>query len=172
MGALSLKIGQPLGFKPEGEGPAPVLTGQGFEIFCFQGGLTLAEVAGFAGGPVSCGLYVDQAIPVLALDIEGYGAMEVAFCIFAEPEDTRAAYLDSDPLAHTAHLVLCDYPSSLVRAVRAINPAISLMARLRQGLMEQLGRYQGLDHCFKVIDSIYERLGPGDIRAMISMRLA
>ena len=172
MGALSLTIGQPLGITPEGEGPAPVLTGQGFEVFCFQAGLTPAEVSGFATGRVLCGLYVDQAIPVLVLDIEGFGGLEVALCIFTEPKDKQAAFFASDPATHSAHLALCDHPSSIVRAVRALNPGPAVMTRVRQALMDQPGRYRDINQCFAVMARIYQDLGPGDIRTRVSMRPA
>jgi hypothetical protein len=172
VGAARLKVGQMLGVRPECEGPAPVLTAQGVEVFCFQSGLTESEVRGFAHGAVLCGLYVDQAIPVLVLDVEGFGGLEVAFCVFTEPQDKRAAFFASDPALHTAHLVLCDFPEAVVRAVRAIHPGPAVMLRIRQALLDQAAAHQDINQCFSAMSDIYERLGPGDLRGLALMRPA
>ncbi len=171
-GALDLKIGDPLGVRPEGEGPAPVLVGGGFEVFCFYAGLTPAEVRGFASGHIACGVYVEEAIPVLVLDIEGFGGLEVAFNIFAEPENKRRAFFEAAPQAGSANLILCDHPDSIVRAVRIIRPGAMLLGEIKNACFDQLSLYRNMGQCFQAMSALYDTLGPEDIRARVVMRPA
>jgi len=170
--ALNLKVGQSLGIRPEGEGPAPMLAGGGFEVFFFHGGLTPSEVRGFASGALTCGVYVEDAIPILVLTIDGFGGLEVAFNIHAEPEDKRRAFFESAPAQGAAHLVLCDYPESVVRAVRAIRPGPWLMAEIKKACLDQLCLYKDLAHCFRAMARIYDSIGPEDMRERVLMRPA
>ena len=169
---MDLKIGQSLGVRPEGEGPAPVLVGGGFEVFCFYGELTPAEVRGFSSGGISCGVYVEEAIPVLVLDIEEFGGLEVAFNIFAEPENKRRAFFEAAPQAGSANLILCDHPGSVVRAVRTIRPGAMLLAEIKSACFDQLSLYPTMGQCFQAMSRLYDTLVPEDIRARVAMRPA
>lgn len=170
MSAHGLHVGQTLGVRPEAEGPAPVLVGGSFDVFCFYGGLSPAEVEGFARGGVLCGVYVENAIPVLALDIESFGWLEVAFNIFAEPEDKRRAFFESDPRTGSAGLILCDHPQSVVRAIRTIHPGPGPLAEIKKACLDQLALYSNLTQCFRAMTRLYESLGPDDIRSRVMMR--
>lgn len=172
MSALNLKIGQSLGIRPEGEGPAPMLAGGGFEVFFFYGGLSPEEVRGFASGAVTCGVYVEEAIPVLVLDIEEFGGLEVAFNIHAEPEDKRRAFFESSPTLGSAHIVLCDHPEAVVRAVRAIRPGPLLMAEIKKACFDQLSLYKDMAHCFRAMARLYDSIGPEEMRERVVMRPA
>lgn len=172
MEAICLAVGQVLDVRPEGEGPAPVLAGGGFEVFCFYAGLTRAETEGFARGGIRCGVYVEDAIPVLILDIEGFGGLEVAFNIFAEPEEKRQAFFQSAPLAADARLILCDHPSSVVRAVRVIRPGLTAMTDIKQACFDQLIRHQTLARCFEAMTRLFDTVGPEDIRSRTLLRPA
>lgn len=172
MSALNLKAGQSLGIRPAGEGPAPVLSGGGFEVFFFYSEISEREAGAFAARGLSCGVYVEDAVPVLVLDIEGFGGLEVAFNIYAEPEDKRRAFFESDPALGTAHLVLCDYPEAIVRAVRAIRPGPLLMAEIKKACLDQLSLYRDIGHCFKAMTRLYEAIGPEDMRERVLMRPA
>ena len=172
MSALNLKLGQSLGIRPEGEGPAPVLVGGGFEVFFFYGGLSQEEVRGFSSGALSCGVYVEDAIPVLVLDIEGFGGLEVAFNIYAEPEDKRRTFFESSPSQATAHLVLCDHPESVVRAVRMIRPGPFLLAEIKKACLDQLCIYRDMAHCFRAMARLYDSISPEDMRERVLTRSA
>lgn len=172
MSALNLKLGQSLGIRPAGEGPAPVLVGGGFEVFFFYGGISPDEVRGFASGALACGVYVEEAIPVLVLDVEGFGGLEVAFNIFAEPEDKRRAFFESTPSLGTAHLVLCDHPDSVVRAVRTIHPGPLLISEIKKACLDQLSLYADISHCFRAMSRLYEAITPEDMRERVLMRPA
>ena len=172
MSALNLKLGQSLGIRPSGEGPAPVLAGGGFEIFFFYGGLSQEEVRGFSSGALSCGVYVEDAIPVLVLDIEGFGGLEVAFNIYAELEDKRRAFFESSPSLAATHLVLCDHPDSVVRAVRVIRPGPNLLAEIKKACLDQLCVYKDLAHCFRAMSRLYDAISPEDMRERVLLRPA
>jgi len=172
VGALELKLGQPLGIRPEGEGPAPVLVGGGFEVFCFYGGLSREDVRGFAAGAISCGVYVEDAVPVLVLDIEHFGGLEVAFNIFAEPEDKRRAFFESNPRHDTANLVLCSHPEAVVHAVRVIRPGADLISRIKRACFDQLCLYGNITQCFQAMARIYGSIDPLDMRERVDMRPA
>lgn len=172
MGALSLKVGQTLGIRPEGEGPAPVLAGGGFDVFFFYGGLSGAEVRGFATGALTCGVYVEDAIPVLVLDIEGFGGLEVAFNIFAEPEDKRRAFFEAPPTLGEANIVLCGHPESVVLAVRAIRPGPFLVSEIKKACLDQLCLYRDITHCFRAMSRLYDQIDPEDMRGRVLMRPA
>lgn len=172
MGALDLTVGQPLGVTPEGEGPAPVLVAGGFEVFCFYAGLSPAEVRGFATGAISCGVFTHEAIPVLVLDIEGFGGLEVAFNIFAEPEAKRRLFFEAAPQPDATTLVLCDHPGAVVRAVRAIRPGAAILAEIKSACSDQLSLYQTMAQCYQAMSRLYDALGPEDIRARVAMRPA
>ena len=172
MEAFCLKVGQVLDVRPEGEGPAPVLTGGGFEVFCFYGGLTRAETEGFATGAMRCGVYVEDAIPVLVLEIEDFGGLEVAFNIFAESEEKRRAFFEEDPQAATARLILCDHPAAVVRAVRTFHPGIKTMSRIKQACFDQLSRHDDVSRCFAAMARIYDTISPEDIRSRVVLRPA
>lgn len=172
MSALNLKLGQSLGIRPEGEGPAPVLAGGGFEVFFFYSGISQEEVDGFASGALSCGVYVEDAIPVLVLDIDGFGGLEVAFNIYAEPEDKRRAFFESNPLQGEAHLVLCGHPDSVVRAVRTIRPGAFMIAEIKKACLDQLSIYRDMTHCFRAMGRLYDAISPEDMRERTLMRPA
>lgn len=172
MSALNLKVGQSLGIRPAGEGPAPVLAGGGFEVFFFYEGISAAEVRGFSAGALTCGVYVEDAVPVLVLDIEGFGGLEVAFNIYAEPEDKRRAFFEANPTLGAAHLVLCDYPDSTVRAVRPIRPGPLLMAEIKKACLDQLSLYRDISHCFRGMTRLYDSISPEDMRERVLMRPA
>ncbi|WP_243358475.1 hypothetical protein [Fundidesulfovibrio terrae] len=172
MSALDLKVGQSLGIRPAGEGPAPVLAGGGFEVFFFYEDISDAEARGFAAGALSCGVYVEDAVPVLVIDIEGFGGLEVAFNIYAEPEDKRRTFFESNPAMGIAHLVLCDFPDATVRAVRAIRPGPMLMAEIKKACLDQLSLYRDIGHCFRAMTRLYETIGPEDMRERVLMRPA
>lgn len=172
MSALNLKVGQSLGIRPEGEGPAPMLAGGGFEVFFFYSGLTPEEVRGFGSGALTCGVYVQEAIPVLVLDIEGFGGLEVAFNIHAEPEDKRRAFLESSPAPGAAHLVLCDYPQSVVRAARAIRPGPRVMAEIKSACLDQLSLYRDMAHAFRAMGRLFDSIDPEEMRERVVMRPA
>ena len=172
MSALNLKVGQSLGIRPEGEGPAPMLAGGGFDVFFFYGGLTPDETRSFVSGALSCGVYVEDAIPVLVLDIEGFGGLEVAFNIHAEPEDKRRAFFESAPSLAAANIVLCDHPDPVVQAVRAIHPGPWIMADIKKACLDQLSLYQDLAHCFRAMARIYSSIGPEDMRERVILRPA
>ena len=168
----ALTVGHSLGIRPEGEGPAPMLVGGGFEVFFFYGGLTPEEVQGFAEGALTCGVYVEQAVPVLVLDIEGFGGLEVAFNIHAETEDKRRAFFESLPGLGTARLVLCDHPSSVVRAIRAIRPGSGLIAEIKKACFDQLTLYRDMAQCFAAMSRVYAAIGPEEMRELTIMRPA
>jgi len=167
--ALNLQVGQALGLRPEGEGPAPMLAGGGFEIFFFYGGLTKGEVRSFAAGALGCGVYVEDAIPILVLDIEGFGGLEVAFNIHAEPEDKRRAFFESGQTQATANIVLCDHPGAVVRAVRTIRPGPRILAEIKNACLDQLALYQDLAHCFRAMTRIYGSISPEDMRGRVHL---
>jgi len=170
--AANLKVGQSLGIRPEGEGPAPVLAGGAFEVFFFYGGLSEEEVSAFASAPLSCGVYVEDAIPVLVLDIEGFGGLEVAFNIYAEPEDKRRAFFEASPSLGEAHIVLCGHPDSVVRAVRAIRPGPLAMSEIKKACLDQLCLYKDISHCFRAMANLYRSIDPEDMRSRVLMRSA
>jgi len=170
--ALDLQVGQALGIRPEGEGPAPVLVGGGFEVFFFYGGLSREEVQGFATGAISCGVYVEDSIPVLVLDIEHFGGLEVAFNIFVEPEDKRRQFFESNPAGGTAHIVLCDHPGSVVQAVRLIRPGTQAVSEIKKACFDQLHLYKNLTQCFQAMGRIYSSIGPEEMRGMVTLRPA
>ncbi|WP_243313902.1 hypothetical protein [Fundidesulfovibrio agrisoli] len=172
MTALDLQVGQALGIRPEGEGPAPVLVGGGFEVFFFYGGLSREEVQGFATGAVSCGVYVEDAIPVLVLDIENFGGLEVAFNIFVEPEEKRRQFFEAAPGGSTAHIVLCDHPGSVVQAVRLIRPGVQVISEIKKACFDQLTLYRNLSQCFQAMARIYDAISPEEMRRMVTMRPA
>ncbi|GAB6039157.1 hypothetical protein JCM15519_37160 [Fundidesulfovibrio butyratiphilus] len=167
--ASGLQVGQTLWVKPEGEGPAPVLVGASFDVFCFYGGLSAAEVEGFARGGVLCGVYVENAIPVLALDIEEFGLLVVAFNIFAEPEDKRRAFFESDPLAGSCGLILCDHPQSVVRAIRTIRPGPAAISEIKRACFDQLTLYPNITQCFAAMTKLFDSLSPDEIRNRVVM---
>lgn len=172
MTALTLQIGQALGIRPEGEGPAPVLVGGGFEVFFFYGGLSREEVSGFATGAVSCGVYVEDAIPVLVLDIEGFGGLEVAFNIFVEPEEKRRVFFESNPTGGTASIVLCDHPGAVVQAVRHIRPGAQTISEIKKACFDQLCLYKTIGQGFQAMRRIYDSISPEQMRTLTPMRPA
>lgn len=171
MSTSSLKVGQTLGIRPECEGPAPVLVGGSFDVFFFYGGLSPAEVRGFAAGALTCGVYVEDAIPVLVLDIEGFGGLEVAFNIFAEPEDKRRAFFEAQPTLGEANIVLCGHPDSTVLAVRTIRPGAFLVSEIKKACLDQLALYRDISHCFRAMAQVWET-NQEDMRGRVLMRPA
>jgi hypothetical protein len=172
MNALNLTLGQSLGIRPPGEGPAPILAGGGFELFFFYGGLSVEEIRCFASGALTCGVYVEEAIPVLVLDIEGFGGLEVAFNIYAEPEEKRQAFFEQSPAQSTANLVLCGHPDPVVLAVRTIAPGPMLIAEIKKACFDQLCLYKDITGCFAAMGRIYSSIGPEDMRSRVLMRPA
>ena len=167
-----LAVGQSLGIRPEGEGPAPMLVGGGFEVFFFYGGLSEEEIRGFGSGTLACGVYVEQAVPVLVLDIEGFGGLETAFNIYAEPEDRRREFFESRPGLGSARIVLCDHPQAVVRAIRTIRPGPETVAAVKAACFDQLSLYHDISGCFSAMTRLYEAIGPEEMRERTLMRPA
>jgi len=172
LSALNLQVGQFLGIRPEVEGPAPVLAGDGFEVFFFYGGLTAEEAQAFATGAAACGVYVEDAIPVLVLDVEGFGGLEVAFNIFAEPEDKRRRFLESATCRPSVNIVLCDHPEPVVRAVRQIRAGALAMTEIRRACFDQLCLYRDMAQCFQAMARLYEAIDRQEMRRRTAMRPA
>ncbi|GFK93524.1 hypothetical protein NNJEOMEG_01358 [Fundidesulfovibrio magnetotacticus] len=172
MSALSLRVGQSLGIRPEVEGPAPVLAGGTFEVFFFYADLTEEEVRAFTSAPLACGVYVEDAIPVLVLDIEGFGGLEVAFNLFAEPEEKRRAFLETVPARHEAIIVLCDHPDPVVRAVRQVRAGPMAITEIKRALFDQLSLYRDMTHCFQAMSRLFASVDPEEIRGRTLMRPA
>lgn len=170
--AAPLTVGQALGIRPEGEGPAPMLTGGGFEVFFFYAGLHAQEIQGFATGNLACGVYVEDAVPVLVLDIEGFGGLDVAFNIYAEPEDKRQAFFETQPSLGAARIILCDHPQAVVRAIRTIRPGAETIAAIKTACFDQLSLYHNLSDCFAAMTRLYNAISPEDIRERTPMRPA
>ena len=116
---LEIKIGEPLPFDPGkvGEGVVPVVEGAGLGIYLFYSNLKKQEINSIQEGELHYGLFNNESIPFFIINIPGAFDFVVSIDLSLEVPATRKKWFTE---GNDLSLILCDYPSLMVRAIRMI----------------------------------------------------
>lgn len=116
---LKLIIGKPLPFDPGkvSEGVVPVVEGSGLGVYLLYSNLQNKEIKGIQEGELHYGLFNSEAIPFFVINAPGVFDFIVSVDLSLEEPSTRKKWFTE---GNVLSLILCDYPSLTVRALRMI----------------------------------------------------
>jgi len=153
----SLSVGQTLGSIPPSQGTMPVLNGPSFDVIAFYSDLSHREVRDWQEGRLRYGVFIQEGIPILLLDLGKTWRLDIYLNIFREPSESRRPFFEGDPESTDVHLALASYPSVIVMAKRSIRIDPSHMMQIKEACFTQLSAYHSAEECSCVIDRIYAR---------------
>jgi hypothetical protein len=152
-----LSVGQTLGSIPPGQGLMPVLNGPSFDIIGFYSNLSSKKIREWQQGKLRYGVFVQDGIPIVLIDLGRIWRLDIHFNILQEPHDVRRAFFEGDPEATRVHLALASHPSVVVLAKRSFQLDPSLMMRIKEACFTQLSAYPSAEECSRNIERIYAR---------------
>jgi hypothetical protein len=116
---LKLVIGEPLPFDPGkiSEGVVPVVEGAGLGVYLLYSNLQNKEIKGIQEGELHYGLFNSEAIPFFVINAPGVFDFVVSIDLNRETPEIRKKWFTE---GNVLSLILCDYPSLTVRALRMI----------------------------------------------------
>ena len=132
----TIKVGENYPIAPTDVGFVARLQGEAFHVIGFDNGIRASEVREFTSNPLRYGVFRYGAtdagvVPFFLIKIAGTDwYFDVSFNLPQEPEITRAAFLAADGAA-IVPIILCDYPTGRVRAIRAITVDADTLNQIR-----------------------------------------
>ena len=168
----TIKVGENYPIAPTDMGFVARLQGETFQVVGFADNLRASEVREFKSNPIRYGVFRYGAtesgiVPFFLVKIAGSDwYFDVSFNLPQEPEAiTRDAFLGSDGAA-LVPLILCDYPTGKVRAIRAITVSAEVMNRIRETCRNQTDAQvvdRAISECYLYI-SLDEMIDDADMR--------
>ena len=168
----TIKVGENYPIAPTDMGFVARLQGETFQVVGFADNLRASEVREFKSNPIRYGVFRYGAtdtgiVPFFLVKIAGSDwYFDVSFNLPQAPEAiTRDAFLASDSSA-LVPLVLCDYPSGKVRAIRAITVSAEVMNRIRETCRNQTDAEvvdRAISECYLYI-SLDQMIDDADMR--------
>ena len=149
-----LRVGQSIGSIPPSEGLMPVINGPSFDIIALYSGLSTREVKDWQDGRLRYGVFVQEGIPFLLLDLGKVWELDISLNMFGESRESRRAFFEGDPETTEVHLVLASYPSVVILAKRTVRLDPEDMRRIKEACLTQLSAYPSAQACRRVIDRI------------------
>jgi hypothetical protein len=140
---LKLIIGEPLPFDPgtNREGVIPVIEGAGLGIYLFYSNLKKQEINSIQKGELFYGLFNGESIPFFVINIPGAFDFIVSIDLSLEEPETRKKWFTE---GNVLSLILCDYPSLTVRALRMIGVDSLILGEFKTRCFDSINR--GIDY--------------------------
>jgi hypothetical protein len=134
------------------EGPVAQIRGGAFNVIVFQPDLTTTHIKLFKKHPLQTGVYIHErgAVPVPFFIVKWRAThwfFDVPLNLTGEQE--RKPFLEQE--GNIIVLILCDYPSGRVRAIRAINIELETMRRIKEACEQQTTTTavnEAIDKCY------------------------
>ena len=167
-----IQVGDIYPIPPDGEGFVARMQGQAFHVIGFASNLKAREVKVFKNKPLRYGLfkYVEGpgAVPFFLVRIAGTDwYFDVSFNLPVELTRTWSAFLTAPDASVIVPIILCDFPSGKVRAIRAISVDAETMRDLKATCRAQVdGGVVG-----RAITECYQRISLEDMLNRTEWRL-
>lgn len=132
----TITVGENYPIAPTEMGFVARLQGEAFQVVGFDSGIRASEVRTFTSNPLRYGVFRYGAtehgiVPFFLVQIAGTGwYFDVSFNLPQEQGITQDAFFDADGAA-IVPLILCDYPTPRVRAIRAITVDADTLNQIR-----------------------------------------
>lgn len=166
MNLVRVDVGKIYPYGVPGEGPVAQLSGGSFNVVIFESNLTARSVNLFKNRPLRTGLFLYESggvpVPFFVVKLLGTGwEFDVSLSLPAEPPEQASKFLDD--AGNVVALILCDYPSGRVRAIRAISIKLETMERIKAECRSQPSR-AAVDN---VIDECYASFSLDDMIELV-----
>ena len=171
MQTQTIKVGENYPIAPTNMGFVARLQDEAFQVVGFADNLRASEVREFKSNPIRYGVFRYGAtdtgiVPFFLVKIAGSDwSFDVSFNLPQEQAVTRDAFLASDGAA-LVPLILCDYPSGKVRAIRAITVAADTLNQIRETCRNQTDPEvvdRAINECYLYI-SLDQMIDDADMR--------
>ena len=163
----TLTVGQPIGSSPPKEGYMPIFNGPSFDIVAFYSNITQDQLDDWLKGEVQYGIYIENQIPVLILDLGKTWSLDVYLNIIREDEETRRQFFEGDPTHTEMHLILVSFEDAVVQGIRTIAIDPNIMVQIKEACFHQLSKFSSKEECEEAAEKILDKYSGPVLRAML-----
>lgn len=154
---LTIEVGTPIEISAPGEGAFLVLSGESFSILGYVADPVPEEVDAWANGEIFYGVYIEHEIPCVVVQVGDAWTFFTAYNAFRDGEESRTAFFEGE--SNLVWLVLVEFPSNMVVAVRRIMFDSEVMASIREAGKQQPGKYADAAEVNSMAAAIKSRMG-------------
>ena len=163
----TLTVGQPIGSNPPKEGYMPILNGSSFDIVAFYADITQEQLDDWLKGEVHYGIYIENRIPVLILDLGKSWSLDVFLNILREDEEGRRQFFEGDPKHTEIHLILVSFEDAVVQSIRTIAIDPNIMAQIKEACFNQPAKFSSKEDCQEAAEKILDKYNSATLRALL-----
>jgi len=145
----------------------PILKGPSFDIVAFYSNITQDQLDDWLKGEAQYGIYIENRIPVLILDLGSTWSLDVYLNILREDEETRSRFFEGDPSHTEMHLILVSFEDAVVQGIRTIAIDPNIMVQIKEACFHQLSKFSSKEECEEAAEKILDKYSGPVLRAML-----